>query len=118
MERTANDKRGEAPIAIGEQTYVLRLNFRAMRELKGHFGHSVQKHFAEMDKDDIDLDALITVLEAGLRHGGNPLTEDELLDRLDMAHLLDYVNAMQRAMGVDQGGQPDGEDPPISTTTS
>ena len=122
MERTANDKRGEAPIEINGKPYVLRLSFRAMRELKGHFGCSVQKYLDQMPTNDVDLDGLIMILAVGLRHGGNPLTEDELLDQLSMAHLLDYVMAMRQALGAESAekmskeGQPDGEDPTTSTT--
>lgn len=121
MGRAANDKRGEAPIEIDGQTYVLRLSFRAMRELKDRLGCSVQKYLDQMPADDIDLDGLTTILEVGLKHGENPLSEDELLDRLDMTHILDYVGAMRQALGaerLEKEGQPDGADPSTSTTTS
>jgi hypothetical protein len=118
MGRTANDKRGEAAIVIGEQAYVLRLSFRAMKELKEHFGMSVQKYLGQMPEDDVDLEGLTKILEVGLRHGGNPLSEDELLDQLDVAHAYDYVLAMRKALGGKEEKQPDGEDPTTSTTTS
>jgi hypothetical protein len=75
----ANPHRGEIDAVIGGERYVLCLTLGALAELEARLDAGDLVGLGErFEKGRVSASDLIAILGAGLRGGGNPITDEEL----------------------------------------
>jgi hypothetical protein len=90
-----NDKRGEVAIELDGKDYVLRFSLGATRALEKKFKSSVPKYLASKG-DDVKSEDIVALFDAGIKG----VTEDELYEMMDWAHMKYYVEKLLEAMGA------------------
>lgn len=108
----ANLKEGKVDVDVGGTKMTLRFSLRAMRELKERFGKSLPQYMQERG-EKIDPDDIAAIFAAAGKAGGTPVSEEDLLDLMDMPSLPEYVQAMVDALSASGTGKAASESAPF-----
>ena len=79
------------PIQLGDETYMMRLNFAAMKKIKELTGVDMWngKPF-----QDVDLDKISVYIWASLLHANPDLPQSEIEGKLDLANMEYYIDRL------------------------
>jgi hypothetical protein len=108
-----NSHRGEIAAELGGRTFTLCLTLGALAELEAAFGaEDLMALAARFETGRLSARDAIRILGAGLRGGGNALTDDEV--GALPGSLAGHLDAVARLLATTFGGEGGGEAAPAN----
>jgi hypothetical protein len=107
-----NPRRGEIEAEFGGRRYVLCLTLGALAELEAAFGASDLVALAErFSAGRMSAHDAIQIIAAGLRGGGNEITEEEVAKLTSPGGAAGYVKVVSSLLTATFGAAPDDAPP-------
>jgi hypothetical protein len=113
MKPLINSLKGEVPVQIGGDWYVMRFSLGAIREIKEHFQIASLEDLGNTERVWTEED-ITAMLLAGLRRGsfqGKDVSMAEVEELLNFHEIGQYGKAIQKAMNLATSGKADPRGP-------
>ena len=93
-----NPLRGEVPITINGEARILRLSLGALIAFEAERGKSIMALLEALDRGELEIADLISLLQAGLNASGWSVTRDTLLEAEFEGGYLSATRAVANAL--------------------